>query len=412
MSTTIHALAHLFSSVERGYSPKPRRGFQTVAVAQDLIGTADLEALERAAFYALSRERRAGDDFPVKEAFFRLPSGRFAVGRTVSAGTDSLGREGNYLAHHLVLRPHELAAAGGNPFSILEAADLAAPGMDRTPRVLPPLTLTLAAAQPDFRGFEGLPLDFPASLAIAAVDGGGEQTTLLIGDEARTRRALQSLFAALPAEDRLRLSFSTHFYESAHLRPLFAFAAVGSRAEAPSERQSYNIFDLHAGEMAHVSPASAYADWLADCLRGGRWEEIVALNTVLDQLRAGATETVSPPASAPACAALWERVGAGVTPALVGRAGVVTEFLRRSPAPRPLANALLAAASPSELLGSPVAREATNACLSALRQKAGRKAWRAWVKHWEQEPALGPFVPSAQPWWRRVGAQIQQWKNG
>jgi hypothetical protein len=141
---TLRALQHIFSSVERGYDPQLGRGFQTVAVAAELVGTEDLRALERAAFYTVSRERRAARDFPVKEAFFRLPSGRFALGRTVDWGTDSLGREGNYLTHHLILRRDDLLAAGGNPFALLDTARLAEPGLDLTPRALLPLAIEIA----------------------------------------------------------------------------------------------------------------------------------------------------------------------------------------------------------------------------------------------------------------------------
>ena len=49
-----------------------------------------LHALERAAFYTVSPERRSSGSLPVKESFFLLPSGRFAVGRTIDFGADSL----------------------------------------------------------------------------------------------------------------------------------------------------------------------------------------------------------------------------------------------------------------------------------------------------------------------------------
>src|ERR671919_90957 len=97
---TIHPRQHLFSSVERGFFPEHARGFQTVALSPELVGTADLRALERAAFYTVTRDRRTTGSLPVKETFFRLPSGGFAVGRLIDFGVDSLGREGNYLAHH------------------------------------------------------------------------------------------------------------------------------------------------------------------------------------------------------------------------------------------------------------------------------------------------------------------------
>lgn len=140
----MHALQHIFSSVEHGYSARQGRGFQTAAVAAELVGTDDLRALENAAFYAVSRERREAEEFPIKETFFRLPSGRAALGRTVNWGTDSLGREGNYLTHHLIFNREDLLAAGVQPLSLFDAARLAAAHTDLTPRDLAPLTIEVA----------------------------------------------------------------------------------------------------------------------------------------------------------------------------------------------------------------------------------------------------------------------------
>jgi hypothetical protein len=398
---TFNALQHIFSSVERGYDSRRKRGFQTVAVAEGLAGTEDLRALEDAAFYAVSRERRRVRDFPVKQAFFRLPSGRFAIGRTVDWGTDSLGREGNYLARHLVLSRDDLLAAGANPIAILDAARLAEGGMDLTPRALPPLAIDVAPAEADFHGFDGISAQLLASLAAPAVDG-GERTALLIGDETRSESVLRGLFAALATEERLRLTFSTHFYESHHLRSLFALVTVRSRAEAPSQRESYAVFDLDDGEFARISPASAYADWLADCLRSRRWEETVALNRALDGLRGGKEiRKDSLPTNAKACAALWERAGTAVARALVGEARLALEFLRQAPSPRALADALLDAAAPSELCGTKASAEDVNDCLSALRSAATGKVWRAWVKRWSDDPALASLAQETQPWWQR-----------
>jgi hypothetical protein len=405
MMPTTNALQHIFSSVERGYDPRRKRGFQTVAVAGELAGTEDLRALEDAAFYAVSRERRTAKDFPVKQMFFRLPSGRFAIGRTINWGTDSLGREGNYLAHHLVLSRDDLLAAGANPFAILDAAQLAKKmaegGMDLTPRALPPLVIEVVPAGADFHGFDGISAELLASLAAAAVDG-GERTALLIGDEARAERVLRGLFAAFATEERLRLTFSTHFYESHHLRSLFALATVRSRAEAPSQRESYAVFDLDDGEFARISPASAYADWLADCLRSRRWEEAVALNRALDGLRSGKEiRKDSLPTNGKACAALWERAGAAVARALVGEARLALGFLRQLPSPRALADTLLDAAAPSELCGTNASAEDVNDCLSALRSAATGKVWRAWVKRWSNDPALASLAQETQSWWQR-----------
>ncbi len=394
----IHVLPHLFSSVERGFDPRRNRGFQTVAVAEALVGTEDLQVLEDAAFYAVSTERRAAKDFPVKETFFRLPSGRFAIGYTVNWGTDSLGREGNYLTHHLVCTREDLLAVEANPFALLDAPRLAEADSDLTPRALPALTLEVAAVETDWRSNAEL----LAQLATAVVDG-GERRALLIGAEAQSRQVLRALFAALAMEERLRLTFSTHFYEANHLRSLFAFVTVKTRAEAPSQREQYAVFDVESGEFARVPTASAYAAWLAGCLRAGRWSDITTLNAALNALRSGVAFEQSLPTNAPACAALWERAGVTVAPALVGDAQATTAFLQHLSAPRQLADTLLASASPSRLGGANP--ETAQACLTALRAAATAKVWREWVKQWHDDPALADFAAEPKSWW-------QVWKRG
>jgi hypothetical protein len=398
----IHVLPHLFSSVERGFDPRRKRGFQTVAVAEALVGTEDLQVLEDAAFYALSAERRAAQDFPVKETFFRLPSGRFAIGRTVNWGTDSLGREGNYLTHHLVCEREDLLAVGANPFAILDAARLAEADSDLTPRALPAVALDVTAGETDLHtGGNG---ELLAQLAAAVVDGGA-QTALLIGDEAQSRQVLRELFAALAWEERLRLTFSTHFYEANHLRSLFALVTVKTRTEAPSQREQYAVFDWESGAFPRVPTASAYAEWLAGCLRAGRWSEITVLNAALNALRSGVAWQESLPTNAPACAALWERAGLKVAPVLLGKAMAMTAFLQHLSAPRQLADKLLASGSPTELCGVEAAPEIVQACLSALRAAATAKVWREWLKRWHDDSALAEIVSAPKPWW-------QLWKRG
>jgi hypothetical protein len=398
----IHVHQHLFSSVERGFDPRRKRGFQTVAVAEALVGTEDLQVLEDAAFYALSTERRAAQDFPVKETFFRLPSGRFAIGRTVNWGTDSLGREGNYLTHHLVCEHEDLLAAGGNPFAILDAARWAEADSDLTPHALPAMALDVAAAATDLHTLAGSNAEMLAHLAAAIVDGGAK-TALLVGAEAQSRQALRGLFAALALEERLRLTFSTHFYEAHHLRELFAVASVSARAEAPSQLQQYSVIDLN--ERTEVSPASAYSAWLTECLKEGKRAEIAALNQALDELRNGQRDIAvdSLPVSARACAALWERAGTRIAPALSGNARRIGTFLRVLENPRPLADALLAIGSPSVLCGAAATGETISECLNALKSSATGKIWSEWTKRWSDDPALA-MMPAEKSWW-------QKWKR-
>ncbi|HWQ33068.1 MAG TPA: hypothetical protein VNQ79_09450 [Blastocatellia bacterium] len=396
----IEALQHLFSSVERGFFPQQRRGFQTVAVSEELIGTADLQTLEDAAFYALSRERLAAALFPIKETFYQLPSGRYAVGRTIYLGLDSLGREGNYLTHHLIVSRADLLMAQADPFNLLSALPSNPAETDLTPRTLAPLIvdsnpLPLPARLPE----EISPALF-AALAKSVIDG-QEKTTLLIGDEAKTRRVLQSLFGVLALEERLKLTFSTHFYEAQQQRALFALALVGSHAEAPSQRQQFVIFDAAGGEAPALQSSSAYAEWLSDCLLAGRLAEVRELNESLNALRGGSA-VISDQllSSVQACAALRERAGGSFAATLKGRPRTVKLLLNQLSAPRELADAILAAASPDELCGQAVPETAAE-CLSALRAAATGKVWSEWVNRWKADSALSALPHKGASWWQK-----------
>jgi hypothetical protein len=85
---------------------------------------------------------------------------------------------------------------------------------------------------------------------------------------------------------------------------------------------------------------------------------------------------------------------------LIGNGRLITELLRQLPSSRPLADALLTTAAPSELCGAG-AVDAAAESLSALRSAASNKVWREWVKRWSEDPMLASFLQNERPWWRR-----------
>jgi hypothetical protein len=352
--------------------------------------------------------QRGEEAHPVKEAFFRLPSGRYAIGRTVYSGTDAMGRDGNYLAHHLVIEEADLRAAGGDPFAVLDAAGLAEAGGPLVAQALPAVTLAVSTigTGPALTPQPPLPIlgegELLAALVSSVLNAGGT-TGLLIGAEAATRDAIRAVFAALALDERLRLTFSTHFAASDHLRPLFTLVSVRTRTEAPSRLEQYRAVDLGAGKYPQVAPGSIYEAWLAASLRQGCWEGIIAVNTALNALRDERPEAAGelPPPGERACEVLWEQVPDAVTRALPGDARRVREFLSRLPSPRPLADTLLKEQSPSKLLGENGDAEEIASCLEALRTAASPRAWRRWVKRWEKEPLLASVKQASGPWWRR-----------
>jgi hypothetical protein len=177
----IKAQQHILSSVERGYFPQHGRGFQTVALSKELVGTRDLHTLERASFYALGRHQREKGLSPVKDTFFLLPSGHYAMGRTIDFGVDSMGREGNFLTHHLIIESADLLALGASPFAIFDAMTEDGQSLDLMPRDLPLLEMNLSLPAPDHHSLEEIPKELLSSLVAAAVDA-TEKTVLLVAE--------------------------------------------------------------------------------------------------------------------------------------------------------------------------------------------------------------------------------------
>src|SRR5262249_52883132 len=155
--------------------------------------------------------------------------------------------EGNFLTHHLILRPEDLSEIKCNPFWLLDTIRLADPGTDLSPRILPPQEWEIAPVRQDYSGLVGDKGEFLAQMVIAALES-RERSILLIGEERYARAILRSLFSVLNQEERKNQSFSTHFYQSDTLRSLYHIVSVASRYEAPARGSDYLLFDLECDE--------------------------------------------------------------------------------------------------------------------------------------------------------------------
>ncbi len=402
---TAQALQHLASNVEKGYFPQKGAGFQTVAVSEALVGTDDLRRLEdMAAYYEVTADRRAQGDLPLKESCFRLPSGAVAVGKTIDWGSSHTGRSGNYLAYHWVLPEDQYLALGADPFTLLDQEWPAMESLDLAPRALEPRVLGAVSRPAPSQAFERLPEKWLEAWVGAAL-GLAEKPGLVIGPEAESRALLGALLFALPSQDRLGVTFSTHFYRACdHHRQQFRIATVRSGSEGPSQRNPYVTFDLEAATVRPEPTASAgaYVRWLARTLKSGNVAEAEAVRQAI----CGETgnDGVSPPRAVPlaplALAALAERAPHQVGSFLGGDPEVVIDLLKSAAEPRRLADALLAKATPGSLAGNGSV-DAAARCMAAVRAAASGGAWKEWERKYAEDPRVKSNTRPAWAFWRR-----------
>ena len=383
---------HLFSSVERGYFPKHGRGFQTVAITPDLGRTEDLAHLEDLAFYALSREARTAENKPTKETFFKLPSGKLAIGQTKYLGTDSLGREGNYVTHHVIFEAEEFSE---NVFAVLNSLREIEVMSDLTPRELPKVALKISDYKFDPEKLNHINTEAVTNFFQLALSN-SEKTILLIGESAPV--LIESLFAFLLPEERASLYFSTHFYESDSLRTNFKIVAVNHRGETPSSLENYQEIDLSAPKISVAIQATRHAKWLSECVAAKRWNEIENLNKIVAAVRRDEIPTALPETPL-ARGVLRDLTSADSVKLLFGNSNYVREYLielaERND--EKSMEKLLATASPTELLGSSTDEKIVKESLQIIQNISRDRAWREWRKRYSSDASF-KLLPETK-WW-------------
>lgn len=388
---TMNVSQHLFSSVERGYFPKHGRGFQTVAITPDLGRTEDLAYLEDLSFYALSREARTAEIKPTKETFFKLPSGKLAVGRTISTGTDSLGREGNYVTHHVIFEEQDFSV---NVFAVLNSLREMDVTADLTPRELSKVALKISDYKFDPEKLNELNAEAVTNFYQLAMSD-SEKTILLIGEAAPA--LIESLVAFLLPEERASLFFSTHFYESDSLRTNFKIVAVNQLSEMPSSLENYQEIDLSAPKISTAIQATRHAKWLSECVAAKRWNEIENVNKIAAAVRRDEVPN-SLPDTAVARGVLRDLTSADSVKLLFGNTDYVREYLielaERND--EKSIEKLMVTASPTELLGSGVDEKIVKEFLQFIKNMSRDRAWREWKRY--SNDAYFKLLPESK-WW-------------
>ena len=273
---TIPAWQHIYTNVERKYSPSGTSGFQTLFYSKEGLSRKDVAEIEARVFYVF------GDPNPVKYAYFRLSSGKFAMARVAPiTGRDAAGREGRYLAHTLVCDKDAFMAARVNPLQVLNSdafilsLDAAiAQGVMQSGN-LAPTTIEIARgpvkipawAREDFRRLVQLALNQQLLQE-------KKSALALVGPPAAIEATLATLFHLLPQQIRQHCTFDTFFERGGNLR-FTPYWAAGFR-NSPHEPY-YVVADTEhyhlAAAGAFEKPASAFGRWIDRMLATRRLDD-------------------------------------------------------------------------------------------------------------------------------------------
>lgn len=390
---------HIASNVVKGIDPKRGVGFQTLAVSEELMGTEDLRVLEEMApYYQASRADRQTGRLPLRELYYRLPSGNYALTRIEDWGADPHGRAGNALAHSLVVPNDAAVNTRWDPLALLDhlvttrAADLPEPG------AVPPFGIEILPPPKEPTPLE-LVDTWTADLLTSFIgpESGSGSPVLLIAPREFARNLIRLLQWSLPQNERKAITFATYFYRDCDAdRSRFRLVTIDYEGEAPLDQNPYRVMPWNDPPPHQEYPAiTAY---LGRELAAAHWSDVQRFREGVDALRQG--EPVSLPNNLDPLEtrALFEAVGAKLAPALAGKPALINRLLDTPKPNRQLAEAFLHAGGPVQLCGSESENERGVAALRALEAAAGKQAWREWSQRWAHE-LPEEAAAGTRPWW-------------
>jgi hypothetical protein len=204
--------------------------------------------------------------------FHPLPSGAFALSRTVPAGWEYSGRGGvRVYTHCLIVAPEVLLRFSNNPFALMRAA--LASGMldirDPLPSRLESITLVGGATAVD----QNLLIELanrPGPAAMAAfVQAAREAVCLAVGGPTQPEKLMAGLLNCLPLTHRTEFSFSTGLKFSPR-RPFRLVALPNDPAERRWLEHHNNVTSLDLSAAAPPPSLDGWSQYLERMLSTGR----------------------------------------------------------------------------------------------------------------------------------------------
>lgn len=276
--TTIQALQHIFSNVEKEQSPRGRGGFQTLFHSPALT-EAEVEETEARFLYFASKVE------PVKRLFFTISTGKAVVAQVLFLPTpDQFGRGGRYFAHGLLFAPDDFSKFQADPFYVfrvfkfISTVDGALAQGDFNSGHIAPVSLELPATQTsDVEAARTWPAPELQQLALLALrveqQAGSRDAITVTGQPEHIENALEAAFLTAPNVLRPKCSFDTYFYRCNLVATYFW--AIGLPEPPVSVKFVHVDGDKKqiAGEVS-TQPQTAYERWAMRAIEDGQLTEI------------------------------------------------------------------------------------------------------------------------------------------
>ncbi|MEM8488659.1 MAG: hypothetical protein AAF564_24135 [Bacteroidota bacterium] len=275
----LYAWQHIYANVERNESPSKTAGFQTLFYTHDGLSEEEVADIEERVFYI------TGDHNPVKRICFRLGTDKLVVGQvTPVSGQDNAGRSGLYVAHCLIFRTAEFAAANINPMQLFElgvlvdTTEAALAKGDKQSSNIAEVLLDIPSAKSPAQTWDADTFRQLAQLAInhkAVADD--RAAVAFIGSTEEIEAAVQHALTVVPPQILPYCSFDTFFERGGKLNITYCWGTGFS--EKPRQKV-YILVDAadrqvqYTGELA--TPITSYGRWVDAMLTQGKYDTIHA----------------------------------------------------------------------------------------------------------------------------------------
>ncbi len=276
---SFRAWQHIYANVERDQSPSKTAGFQTLFYSQEGLTQQDVTDIEERVFYV------QGEYNPTKYIFFRLQSGKVGFGCVqTTAGKDSAGREGLYIAHTLVFE-QETFQSGHLQAQDLFATDIFISSLDaaftKGNKSNGDIDAISIAVPTSPRSDSNLPPTYLRTLVQLAINHKAisekRAAVALIGTEQNIQKTLQATLTFVPPPLAPKCAFDTFFERGGNLSFTYVWAA-GFKTQPRQPIYIKVDVDKQTIENAgsHGQPATAFGRWIDTLLENGQTTEPIA----------------------------------------------------------------------------------------------------------------------------------------